>query len=217
MLSSKRTPWCTALVVLTLSAVSFSSRAVHAQDAEDRRAYSAVVVQERAFQPTHEFHAGGGILPLDAFTKGVTVGGGYTLHFSHLIGWEVLQGSFSFKRDTDLADELEVYDLRPSPFEVLDWFVTSNLVYKPLYWKGAWRNEKLVRGETFFMLGGAFASYTRSRRPGVNAGMGTRLFLSEHWSLRFDARYMWFFGDNLLEEFDVKDELWLGLGASLTF
>lgn len=205
-------PLCAAIVCSSVLA-----RSAQAQDAEDRRAYSAVVVQERTFQPRHEFTLSGGVLPLDAFTKGITLGGSYTLHFNHLIGWEVLQGNYSFKRNTDLYDELEVYDLRPSPFEVLDWYVTSNLVYKPLYWKGAWRNERIVRGETYFILGGAFGAFTRSRRPGANAGLGTRLFLNELWSVRLDARYMWFFGDNLLEEFDVKDELWLGLGVSLSF
>lgn len=204
------------VALVSLMGVGFGSEAL-AQEAEDRRAYSSMVVQQRAFSPRHELVASGGVLPLDAFTKGITVGGSYTLHFNHLIGWEVLQGAYSFKVNTSLYDELEVYNLRPSPFETLDWFLTSNIVYKPLYWKGAWRNEKIVRGETFFVAGGAFGGFTNSRRPGVDVGLGTRLFAGERLSLRFDARYMWFFGDNLLERFDVRDELWLGLGVALSF
>ena len=203
--------------VVALVALCTWSQSAAAQDAEDRRAYSSVVVQERSYTPRHEFHASGGLLPLDAFTKGITAGGGYTFHFTPLIAWEVVQGMYSFKRDTDLAAELDALDVRPSPFEVLDWFVTSNLVYKPLYWKGAWRNERLLRGETYLLVGGAFGQYTRSRRGGLNVGLGTRLFLSERWSMKFDARYLWFANSNVLEEFDVKDELWLALGASLSF
>ncbi len=200
---------------MIITAITLVAQAATAQ--EGRRSYTSVVVQERLFDPTHEFTLSVGALPLDAFTKGVTVSGAYTLHFTHSIAWEVLQGAYSFKFDTDLADELEVYNLSPSPFEVLDWYVTSNFVYKPLYWKGAWRNDSLVRGEIFFLGGGAYGSFTRSNRPGVNVGMGIRFFTTELISLRFDTRYMWFFGDNVLDEFDVKDELWIGLGTSLAF
>ena len=205
-----------SLIVLSVT-TTLTSDALAQESSDDQRAYASMVVQQRAFSPRHEITASTGVLPLDAFTKGITVSGGYTLHFNHLFAWEVLQGAYSFKVNTSLYDELEVYNLRPSPFEVLDWFLTSNFVYKPLYWKGAWRNEKIVRGETFLLAGGAFGSFTNSRRPGANLGLGTRLFVNKRLSIRFDARYMWFFGDNLLERFDVKDELWLGLGASLTF
>ena len=158
-----------------------------------------------------------GVLPLDAFTKGITASGSYTLHFSHLFAWEILQGTYSLKVDTSLADELDANGLRPSPFEVLDWYVTSNVIYKPLYWKGAWRNSRLVRGEMFLTTGGAYGQFTRSRRPGVNVGAGMRFFTTDLLSIRFDTRYLWFFGDDLRESFDVKAELWLGLGVSLSF
>ena len=193
-----------------------ASRPGAAQERE-RRSYSSVVVQERLHDPTHEFNVSVGTLPLDAFTKGITVSGGYTLHFNHLIGWEILHGAYSFPVNTDLYDQLEIFNLEPETFEVLEWYVTSNVVYKPLYWKGAWRNRGLVRGEFLLLAGGALGSFTRSRRPGVNVGAGVRLFASKLWSFRLDTRYMWFFGESILEEFSVRDELWIGLGTSLSF
>lgn len=205
-----------ALLTAIVMLCALGSNAI-AQERNDGRSYSSVVVQERSFAPTHEFNVSVGTLPLDAFRKGVTVSGGYTLHFNHLIGWEILQGAYSFKVDTDLTEQLEQYDLRPLPFEVLDWYLSSNLVIKPLYWKGAWRNKRLVRGEFFMLAGGAFGRFTRSNRPGAEVGAGVRLFATKLWSMRFDTRYMWFFGDNLGENLDVKDELSLNLGASLSF
>ena len=90
-------------------------------------------------------------------------------------------------------------------------------MFKPLYWKGSWLNDGLGYGELFFNAGGGYGWFTRSGRAGLNLGTGVRLYLSELVSLRFDARYLFFFDDSILEDFDYKDELWLGLGTSLTF
>ena len=36
-------------------------------------------------------------------------------------------------------------------------------------------------------------------------------------SFRFDLRYNMFFNDQIFEDFSIEDELWLGLGTSLSF
>jgi outer membrane beta-barrel protein len=186
---------------------------------ENLQPYSSLVVQNRKHNPTHEIGLALGTLPLDAFTKGVTLSGGYTLHLSELYAWEVVQFAYSFHVDTNLKAELAAYDtpLRPTPFEVLDYYVTSNFVFKPLYWKGSWLNASLTHGELFLTLGGAYAWYTRSARPGASVGGGARLFVSELFSVRLDLRYLAFFDDTFLEQYSVKDELFIGLGASIGF
>lgn len=179
--------------------------------------YSAMVVQNRRFNPTHEFGVAVGWLPLDAFTKGVSLTGSYTLHFGGTWAWEVAQLNYSLQYDTDLADELLAFDLAPTPFEVVDYYMTSSAVWKPLYWKGSWLNETLSYGELFLTLGGGYGWLTRSARPAVNAGGGFRVYGNELFSFRLDIRYLMFFGDQILENWDVKDELWIGLGTSLSF
>ena len=44
-----------------------------------------------------------------------------------------------------------------------------------------------------------------------------RLFTSDLISFKFSARYLMFLGDDVLENFNLKDELWVGLGSSLSF
>lgn len=184
---------------------------------EGGRSYSSVVVQNRRFNPDHEFTAFVGLLPLDAFTKGLTVGGAYTLHFTELVAWEVAQFNYSFHYDTDLKADLEAFELKATPFEVLNYYASSNLIFKPVYWKGSLLNTGLIRGELYTVLGGAYGSFTRSNRGGVDLGGGVRLFSSELVSVRLDMRYYMFFNDTILEDFSYKDELAINFGTSLAF
>ena len=188
-----------------------------AQDDDGLRPYSALVVQERQYFQRNELSGTVGLLPLDAFTRAVTVSGAYTLHFSELIGWEVVQFHYSFQFDTRLRGQLEALDIHPSPFEVLDYYLTSNLVFKPLYWKGSWLNDNLVRGEWNFNIGGAYGWYTRSQRPGLSVGTGVRLYFNERISTRLDVRYLVFPDDQFFEDLTYKDELSIALGMSLGF
>jgi len=181
------------------------------------RSYSSMVVQERKFDPTHEFTVTGGVLPLDAFAKGVTVSGSYTLHFTRNYAWEVAQFSHSFQVETDLNDRLRSFDVQPTPFELLENYLSSSFVWKPVYWKGSWLNSSLVHGEFFVTAGGAFGWFTNSNQPGVSAGIGVRLWGSENLSFRLDTRYLGFaegIGD---DQFELNNEVWIGLGTSLSF
>lgn len=203
------------LIVLAMAAILWPAAA--SAQSDSLRPYSALVVQNRLNNPTHEITLGLGVLPLDAFTKGITVSGAYTLHFSERWGWEVGQFSYSFHRDTALKDELRALDVQPTPFELVDYYLTSSVLFKPLYWKGSWLNSSLTHGEIFFNLGGAYAWYTRSNRPGATMGTGARLYLSRNISFRLDLRYLMFFDDKFFDAFDFKDELSIGLGTSIGF
>ncbi len=169
-----------------------------------------LVVQNRRVTHTHEFTAAVGVLPLDAFEKGITVSGAYTLHFNELFGWEVAQFFYSFPVETELAADLRAFDLQPTPFERVEYFVTSNLVFKPLYWKGAWLNDGLSYGELLLVMGGGYGWLTRTSRPVADVGAAVRLYASDLVSLRLDLRYVPFFNLD-----DLQNELWIGLGASL--
>ena len=187
-----------------------------ADDLDDAEAgYASVAVQNRKHFGTHEFGIHGGVLPMDAFTKGFTLSAAYTLHFSQTIGWEVIQGTYSFHKKTDLLDDLENLNVSPTPFEVVNQLVTSSFVWKPIYWKGALRNKRLIFGEMFMNLGAGYGWFTRSQRAAVSGGIGARVYLTEMISVRIDVRELLFFRDNIFQEFDVQDELWVAVGASL--
>jgi outer membrane beta-barrel protein len=150
------------------------------------------------------------MLPLDAFKKGITASGSLTLHYDHLWAWEAAQLTHSFEYKTALEDVLRAQGgLEATPFERVQTYVTSNVVFKPFYWKGAWMNQGLSYGELFFVAGGGYGWLTQSSRPVVDAGTGVRLFQGE-WSARLDIRWLSFFNAD-----DVQGELWVALGVSL--
>ena len=116
----------------------------------------------------------------------------------------------SFEYKTALEDVLRAQGgLEATPFERVQTYVTSNVVFKPFYWKGAWMNQGLSYGELFFVAGGGYGWLTQSSRPVVDAGVGVRLFQGE-WSARLDVRWLSFFNAS-----DTHGELWVALGVSL--
>jgi outer membrane beta-barrel protein len=204
------------LPLLGLLAATFLSapRVARAEDEEERTATFAV--QNRQFQLGHELHVGGGVLPLNAFTKGLTVEGGYTVHLSDGFAWEVGQFIYSFDLDTGLKQELlDNFQVQPTQIETLRWIASSCLVFKPLYGKFAWRNRSVVHLEMFFALGGGVGQFDNPSvlRGGFAAGGGFRLHVSRALSFRFDARDYGFF-----KGFSAPtNELHIGLAMSLAF
>lgn len=204
------------LVAAILSSSLTTPAPVAAQDGEEvGAAYAVMAVQNRRYGGTNELLVQGGLLPLDAFTKGGTLSGSYTFHFSNLVAWEVIHFVQSFHYDTDLRDRLATFELEETPFEVVERIATSSLVWKPIYWKGAFLNDSILHGEFFGLVGGGIGIFTRSERPAVNLGVGTRVFLNEWFSVRIDIRHHWFFQDSVLD-FNLHDELFLGLGIAAT-
>lgn len=213
----RRRAWCGVLLAVAIVASAATATASDGGSESSSRSYSSAVVQNRKYDPTHEFSLSAGVLPLDAFAKGITASGGYTLHFTPKVAWEVAHFYYSFHVETDLNDKLAAFDVRPTPFELLEYFLTTNFVWKPLYWKGSWLNSGLAHGEFFLTAGGGYGWFTRSQRPGGNVGLGFRLWGAEWLSFRLDTRYLAFPSGLGGGEFDVNDELWVGLGTSVSF
>ena len=198
-----------ALAALAIATGAFAS---YAQDEEEEQGLKTLAVQNRQNTMMNEFSAWVGTLPLDAFTKGLTFTGAYTLHFTDLIAWEVGQFTYSYGIDTDLKDELADLVVGPTPFETVDYFATSSFVLKPAYAKIAVLNNVLVYGELFIVVGGGYGWMTLSNRPVATAGGGMRIYVGKYVSFRLDIRdYMFFNLD------DLQNELWIALGVCLAF
>lgn len=120
---------------------------------------SAVVIQNRRFKMAHEFTLEGGTVPLDAFVKGVTLSGRYTLHFDDFHAWEIAGGTYSFNIDAGLKQQLiDRFGVQPQSFATLLFTVDSNYVMKPFYGKLALFNRTLLYAE-LFAVAGVTASY----------------------------------------------------------
>jgi outer membrane beta-barrel protein len=169
-------------------------------------------VQERRFRMSHELTLSGGVLPLDAFYKSVFAQVGYTYHFSDHFAWQVGRGAYGYNLYTGLREQLErEYDVRPTRFQEAQWFVGSDLMWSPMYGKASWMNRSVIHFEFYGLLGASIFKLNTGFRPGVNAGVGGRLFTSKNVSFRLDLTNNFVIVDKLLNIPTIQ------LGAALNF
>jgi outer membrane beta-barrel protein len=205
------------LVIAILGVTSALCRTARAADDADEVATYAV--QRRIFPLGLEVNAGLGILPLNAFHKGMLVDGTVTYHFSSVWSWEIIQGAYAFAQtDTGLQQQLvNNFGVQPTQLTSANFLASTNLVFTPFYGKLAGLNHSVSHIEIFFPIGAALARYENPSgfQEGIDLGLGLRWFLSTHWSLRFDAR------DFLLtpgiSNFSLTNELYFTLGLSVAF
>jgi outer membrane beta-barrel protein len=189
-----------------------------AQYDDEVGAGSAVVIQNRRFKMAHEFTIEGGTLPLDAFVKGVTLSGRYTLHFDDFSAWEIAGGTYSLNIDAGLKQQLiDRFGVQPQSFATLLLTIDSNYVMKPFYGKLALFNRTLIYAELFGVVG-VTASYWSddSWRPGPDVGVGAPFFVTDWFSIRTDLRYAVLFGGVPLVDpkATIDGSLLLAVGAS---
>jgi outer membrane beta-barrel protein len=174
-------------------------------------------IQNREFRAMHEIDLSIGILPLNAFEKGLTVGGSYTFHFTDFWGWEIADFNYSFNLDTDLKTQLlQNFSVQPTQISSLNYMLSSNLVLKPLYGKFAWANHSVVHAELSALLGPAVARYINpgAFRPGLDIGIYIRLYLARNLSVRFDVReYLFANFPAIANELDLMLSLAISFGA----
>src|SRR5512141_3263501 len=111
--------------LLTLAFASlplFAALPAQAGDDIDEEQVSTYAVQSRLFRLGGELDAAAGILPMNAFQKGLTVGGSFTYHFYNAWAWEVINGAWVYKQlDTGLKTELlENFQVQPTDIAAID-------------------------------------------------------------------------------------------------
>jgi outer membrane beta-barrel protein len=210
-------------MVATLLAGMCSAGVARAQYDDEEIGGYAVVIQNRKFNMGHEFTLQGGVLPLDAFYKGVTGTFRYTLHFNDFHAWEIGGGTYSFNIETDLRRQLrDFFSVQPDAegLEQIWGYVESNYIIKPIYGKLALFNRWLIYNELYFAVGGAVGVWEGfSFRPGPGYGAGIRFFIFEWLSLRFDMRhYVLMNGIPFVDQkAGIDNLLYLGSGVSFNF
>jgi outer membrane beta-barrel protein len=195
-------------VVLALPVVSA------AQEAEDPGKLAAV--QKRKFRMDHEIFAAAGLQPLDAFYKGLGPLGGYTLHFSDTVAWELVRGGYAFILHTGLHDQLNKdFGVQETKFDEMEWMVSTAAMLTPFYGKLSFLNSSVLHTELFVVLGATVGKFKDTYKPGPQAGAGLRFFLSEHWSIRLDVRYHYLFNTQQISKSTQVVDIALGLALSL--
>jgi len=210
---------CQWLVVLAMLAVAAPAAAApKTADEEEDDWMARQAIQNRKHVLKHEFGIAIGTVPIDAYYKGLTGTAQYTFHFSNSWAWEIFNFGYSQNFWTSLRKDLEANWRNPASPQVipeLQYFVDSNLVFKPLYGKLAYLNRSLVYGEFYLTAGPAGARYNTGKYyVGADVGFGFRVHLSRYWSTRLDVRYYRF---QQLDKFSKgEDVLFLQLGIALS-
>ena len=183
-------------------------------------------VQKKGYQLKHELYGAFGVLPMDAMYKGVTIGGGYTYHFSHHFAWEAIQFAYSNNIDTGLKEDLQKsFDATPESFREVQFLANSNIVFVPLYGKMSWLNRNVVQMELYLTAGPGIARYKEFEVRGAdtyteegkyyfsgNFGIGLRFFINQRFSVRLDMRDYMNFVDG-----GVDNAAYFSLGLAWNF
>ncbi len=174
---------------LTLGLCLLFPAAALAQLEELENPGTVSAVQERAYRMQHELNLSVGVLPLDAFYKSYYAQVGYVFHFTDYFAWQVGRGAYGLVARTGLREQLERdFGVLPTAFDEAQWFVGSDLMWKPLYGKVSLMNRTVLHGEVFLLAGASVFYMSNSKiRPAVNVGGGARLFASRWVSFRLDA------------------------------
>ena len=178
------------LTLLCLTGALFAAGAARA-DEDDLEAGRVIAVQDRPFRLAHEFTVSAGVLPMDAFYTGLSLGGSYTLHLTDLVSWEAISFHYAASVDKGLSDELlERWSVEDTDEPVIQYLVSSHAIFTPLYGKLTLVNDSIVQVSTYLALGGGAIRYQAEGgfRPHFSVGPGLRFLFGQVVSARLDAR-----------------------------
>lgn len=147
-------------------------------------------VQKRPNSLNKELSTHFSFLPLDHFNTYYALGLGYTHWFNDYLGWEVFNLSYAENSPTGLEDYLlDEYQANPETFDILQYYVTSNVIYSPLFMKHLFKTKSVVWGDMSFVAGGGLAKLEKNGNTNVfDFGAMVRFFSGPNWIYRLDVR-----------------------------
>jgi outer membrane beta-barrel protein len=184
-----------------------------------------LAVQDRAYRMNSELMVAIGVLPLDAFTKGISGEISYTYHFSDSIAWQIGRFLYSYNVPTGLRTQLQRdFGVNPTAFPQTNWIAGSDFMWTPIYGKFAWLNSSVAHFEIYGLLGLSVANQRISNDvaagttstiflPGIDFGIGWRFYITKSVSLRFEVT------DNLVwsSSTNLQNIMVVQLGVSFNF
>lgn len=189
---------------------------VWAQNQRSSKLPQLIATQERPYKLSNELTTQAGYLPMDSFTKYFAVGAAFTHYYSDFLGWEIANANFAWSAPSGLEQELNnnytVEIEAEDKFDVLNYYVSSNVVFTPLYTKSLLFDEKIVYGEVAFVAGPSLSKFDKAGFVGgVNVGAFLRFMLGTQTSLKIDVREHVYFSGR------TKQNLMLVLGLAYNF
>ncbi|MFZ3229798.1 MAG: outer membrane beta-barrel domain-containing protein [Pseudobdellovibrio sp.] len=171
-----------------------------------------VAVEGRMYDPKSDVTASVGLLPLDAFYKALTLGLSYNRNMGDSITWGIINAQAAFTSETSLKKDLLALQVQTQGLlDYIRYYVTTDLIYTPIYGKNLLFNKSLLRTEMSLLASAGVVSFNSGDMVPM-AGMGgqIRFFSSESISYKFDTRVYYHIAANKSSNFVLN----IGLGIS---
>lgn len=173
---------------------------------------ATIAIQKRPYLLKSEFSGHISYLPMDYFTTYLAAGGAYTHYFSDYFGWEVLNANYASDSSTGLEAFVRKSGAVPEGLDVMSWYVTSNLVYTPMYMKNLLMQDRVVWGDISFVGGYGLANFRTAKNVGtLDGGVMLRFFSTEKLAIKFDLRQYFYLAGGL------RPNMGITIGLSYNF
>ena len=183
------------------------------------------VIQERLYQPRHEFRLGLGYLPQDPFWKGYGPELAYVWHVGDWVEWEVLRAAYFVHLDSEIRRQVAAeFDIAKDPYEKVGYMVFSHVRWAPFYGRYTVLNRGVTHQETFLSAGAGMIGWTEAEgpradgvspgeggfRPAFDVGLGFRFYTSRRTSLTIEVQ------DQFIMRYDgsLGSQFYLTIGGS---
>lgn len=206
----------TALVAVALAGGVARAQS-NADDDDPASVMARGAIEQRRFDPKHEFRVSLGYLPQDPFWKGVGPDASYTWHTSEYVSWEVLRVAGYTTYDSEIRRTLRgQFDATKDPYEKPQFMVGSHVQWTPFYGRYTFMNRRVLHQETYLTLGGAMWSWQKPEDPAINGGgirpagdfgLGFRWYASSRMSVKLE----------LIEDFFMRSDGTVGDQFYMTF
>jgi outer membrane beta-barrel protein len=177
--------------LLLAASLFFAPNSVFAKTEDPYQLPVVVAVDNKKFNPVHDFTLLAGSMPLDSFYKAYDFAFSYTYGWKNYLRWEVINAGITTTTDTGLKRDL-IENYGAQPVGILDSIksvYTTNLVYTPIYSKNLFMNDTIIRGELSFVGGGGIVNFKSGDRGNLyGGGIILRYFWTPAVSLKLDTR-----------------------------
>ncbi len=164
------------------------------------------------------FHAD--FLPSDSITRGFNLGLSLTHNLNDFIAWEIANLNYTFSMDTNLSENLKKdFDKtlkHPLYFNFFKYYITTSLIYTPIYSKNLLFNKALVWSDINFLVGAGVGKLSHSGfKPIFNVGFYLRYFTSPKTSIKIDFREIIFKNSDRKVSLGLKAIMVISIGLDI--
>ncbi len=191
--------------------VEFDSKNIWSQDIFQRSDHKVLIIQDRKYTKAKKFDIGlhGGLHSASPFYTSISYGGTLGYHFNEYFAAEGFYNTSSNSKTAD-AKQIDQFLAESGFSSTKEYqrplsFAGFGLMWSPIYGKFAFFRKSIIHFDIFAEAGasvikiktnlnetGSAVDAARGGRDqtrwGSLVGVGTRVFISDRWSLRFDVR-----------------------------